>query len=98
MLATPQTRLATLVDPNKLSMEVHLPYAAASRIRPGQPVKVTVNTRGRRTLEAVVGFVSPTVRPGSQTVNVRADLTQGQGEVPSGIEGTMQIHLGGKRK
>jgi len=93
MMAGPDKELVTVVDLSKPSFDVHVPYSVATQLRVGQRVRVTVIHQPKRTYAAAISFISPTLRAGSQTVLIRADLLEGRGEVPAGIEGVMEIQL-----
>ena len=93
MMAGPDKELVTIIDLSKPHFVTDLRYRDAVRLRVGQRVRVTVFSDPKRKYTATISFISPTIKMGSQSVTVLADLVEGRGEVPSGLEGIIEIQL-----
>ena len=75
----PATTLVMVAQTDKLSLDIQVPAADASRWKPGTKLKVP----GREALARVVSS-SPVVAPGSQTVAIRAEVEAGSHSLRAG--------------
>jgi len=81
----PGMPLFELVAMDPLEAEFHLPEADASRVREGQEVALRVAPHPGQVFAARVGFVSPTVDPGTHTLLVRAVVANPDGRLRPGL-------------
>jgi membrane fusion protein, multidrug efflux system len=80
-LATPGRPLLTILDPNRLRVETHIPEILAESLRPGDRLTIEYG-RQHATLEVPVVEIAPVADPASRTLFVKLDLPAGHASRP----------------
>lgn len=75
-IVSPQTPLAVIGDINDYILELQVDEYDITSIRPGQPVKVVMDSYKGQVFEAVVTKVNPIMNERSKTLTVEADFVK----------------------
>ena len=75
-IVSPQTPLAVIGDVNDYILELQVDEYDITSIRPGQPVKVVMDSYKGEVFEAVVNKVNPIMNERSKTLTVEADFVK----------------------
>lgn len=75
----------TLVQDNPMAVVFLMKGEEASFVAPGMTVEVQVEGMEGKPLQAAVGFVAPVIEKGTQTLEVRASLSNGEGMLKGGM-------------
>lgn len=78
----PNQHLFDLVDFNSIVARVHVPEKELSRLRLGQPVRISAPALGGETVEARVSLLSPVVDPKSGTIKATVKVPDHPGLRP----------------
>ncbi len=89
--------LARLYQIDPLEMNFWLPERHMGRLRPGQPVAVTVAAYPGRAFEGVVEFVSPAVDPSTRQFLVKALVPNEEHELKPGLFATASVTVGQRK-
>ena len=73
-LVNPQTKLTSVTDNHTLEANIAVPVERAAAVKPGMRVQI-VDDEARVVAEGSVSFISPQVTPDTQTVLVKATIT-----------------------
>ena len=90
----PDTRVVTLVDVDKLKLELHVSESAVSSVHEGQSVGFRVAGFGDTEFSAVVRNVAPALRRSSRDLVVEATLDNADRKLRPGMFATARIELG----
>jgi membrane fusion protein (multidrug efflux system) len=90
----PQSPVVTLLATGKLRLELTVPEADASQVRPGQAVLFSLSSRPSEQHKAEVTFVGPQVRRGSRDVVVEALVDNAKGQLQAGAFVQARLELG----
>ena len=85
------TRVATVVKTDPLRVELTVPEQAVSLIKVGQPVKLTVDAYQGEVFDAIIRFVSPSVRADQRALTVEAIAPNRDGRLKPGLFATASI-------
>ena len=91
---TKGARVATVVSIDPLRVELTVPEQAISRIKVGQPVRLTVDAYPGEEFTATVRFVSPSVRVDQRALTVEAVAANKDGRLKPGLFATALIQQG----
>jgi RND family efflux transporter MFP subunit len=91
---TKGARVATVVSIDPLRVELTVPEQAISQIKPGQPVRLTVDAYPGEEFAATVRFVSPSVRVDQRALTVEAIAANTDGRLKPGLFATAFIQQG----
>ncbi len=86
--------MATVVSIDPLRVELTVPEQAISQIKPGQPVRLTVDAYPGEEFAATVRFVSPSVRVDQRALTVEAIAANTDGRLKPGLFATAFIQQG----
>jgi membrane fusion protein (multidrug efflux system) len=90
----PDTRVVTLVDVDKLKLELHVSESAVNSVHEGQTVGFRVAGFGDTEFSAVVRNVAPSLRRSSRDLVVEAMLDNADRKLRAGMFATARIELG----
>jgi membrane fusion protein (multidrug efflux system) len=90
----PDTHVVTLVDVDKLKLELHVPESAVSSVHEGQTVGFRVAGFDDTEFSAVVRNVAPALRRSSRDLVVEATLDNEGRKLRPGMFATARIELG----
>lgn len=93
----PQTRVVSLYAPDPLRLELTVPEANVSAIKPDMPVSFTVASFGDRTFSGNVKFISPNVRPSTRDLVVEALVPNADGALRPGMFAVAKLPVGEKK-
>jgi len=94
----PQTRVASLYNPDPLRLELTVPEANVGSIKPEQPVKFTVASFGDdQTFSGAVKFISPNVRPTTRDLVIEALVPNPDGKLRPGMFAVATLSFGEKK-
>ena len=91
---TKGTRVATVVSIDPLRVELTVPEQAVSRIKVGQPVRLTVDAYPGEEFAATVRFVSPSLRVDQRALTVEAIVPNTDARLKPGFFATALIAAG----
>lgn len=74
-----------VVDATRLRAELHAPERQLSRLRPGQPVVISVDALPGRSFSARVARIAPTIDPRTATFKLTVELQDASGELKPGM-------------
>ncbi len=77
--------VAELADPQRMSIDLYLPAAAAIRVEPGVPYAIEIDAPVARVLWARARYVEPRVDPTSNTMRTVFDFEAPAGAIPAGV-------------
>jgi membrane fusion protein, multidrug efflux system len=83
--------VVTIADFNTVRAQVPVPAAEASRVKTGQPVRITVEGLAGRTFEGKVSRHSHALDETTQTLLVEADLPNADGALRPGMFATIKV-------
>ncbi len=87
-----QEPLVRIVDTRQCYFVANLEAAAASALRPGQPVKLEIDAGGKRLpFNGIVSFVSPVVDPASGLQKVKVLFENPEGKISPGVAGLLHL-------
>jgi RND family efflux transporter MFP subunit len=94
----PQTRVASLYNPDPLRLELTVPEARVGDIRPDQPVKFTVASFGDdQSFTGTVKFISPNVRSTTRDLVIEALVSNTDGKLRPGMFAVATLSFGEKK-
>lgn len=85
--------LATVYRRSPLEVEFSLPERFAARVKPGQPVQLSVASLGDQTLEGSVVFISPSVSEASRDLRAKARVPDPPPALKPGMFATVTVTL-----
>ena len=88
-------KIATVLRITPIKLELQVPEANATRVKPGIPVEASVPGYPNRIFQGRVTAVNPAVDPTSRTVTVIAEFTNGDLALKPGMFSTGRILLSG---
>jgi len=83
--------VATVVRVDPLRVELTVPEQAISLVKPGQPVRLTVDAYPGQTFTAKVRFISPALRADQRALTVEAVASNADGRLKPGLFATASI-------
>jgi RND family efflux transporter MFP subunit len=83
--------VATVVRVDPLRVELTVPEQAISLVKPGQPVRLTVDAYPGQTFTAKVRFISPALRADQRALTVEAIASNADGRLKPGLFATASI-------
>jgi membrane fusion protein (multidrug efflux system) len=89
----PQTRVASIYDPDPLRLELTVPEANIAAVRPEMPVTFHVTSFGDQAFTGTVKFISPNVRQSSRDLVVEALVPNGDRKLKPGMFATAQLDV-----
>jgi membrane fusion protein (multidrug efflux system) len=90
----PDTRVVTLVDIDKLRLELTVPESAVANVSEGQTVSFRVASFGDREFPATIQYVGPAVRRTSRDLVVEAILDNADHKLRPGMFAAAKVELG----
>ncbi|MCH9026622.1 MAG: efflux RND transporter periplasmic adaptor subunit [Proteobacteria bacterium] len=78
-------------DMNPLLGYLHVPEREFRKLRPGQPVRISVDAIPEKTFSGVVARISPTVSPETGTFKVTVEVAASEGQLKPGMFGRFNI-------
>ncbi len=90
----PSTRVASIYVPDPLRLELTVPEASVSAIRPAMPVDFTVSAYGDQRFTGNVRYISPNVRESTRDLVVEAVVPNGDGRLKSGMFAVARVLTG----
>lgn len=89
------TPITSVVDPDPMKAEFHVPERYVSQLQPGQAVHLSVAAYPGQTFSGDVYFVAPAVDEATRTVLVKAQVPNADGRLRAGMFAnlTLVIHL-----
>ena len=84
-------KLFALVSLDPVEVEFYLPEADTSRVKLGDPIRVTVAPYPDELFEATVEVISPTIDPRTRTLRVKALLRNDDGRLRPGLFARAQL-------
>ena len=79
------TKVATVVRIQPLRVELTVPERFLSSVKPGQPVRITVDAYPGRVFDGQVKFVSPALRADQRALTIEAVVSNADGMLRPGI-------------
>jgi RND family efflux transporter MFP subunit len=92
----PQTRVASIYNPDPLRLELTVPEANVAAIQTDMAVSFTVTAFGDQRFTGNVKFISPNVRESSRDLVVEAVVPNGDQKLKPGMFAVARIELGDK--
>ncbi len=92
----PQSRVASIYDPDPLRLELTVPEANVAAIQPDMPVNFTVAAFGDQAFTGNVKYISPNVRESTRDLVVEAVVPNGDQKRKPGLFAVARIGLGDK--
>jgi multidrug efflux pump subunit AcrA (membrane-fusion protein) len=83
--------VATVVRVDPMRVELTVPEQAISLVKPGQPVRLTVDAYPGQTFTANVRFISPALRADQRALTVEAIAANSDGRLKPGLFATASI-------
>ncbi len=87
---TPSVVVMSIVDDSGLVMSLNVPSSFVNKVKPDDKFTVTVDETGKTYAAKVVG-VSPAIDPVSKTIELRAAVIEGLGELVPGMSGRANL-------
>jgi cobalt-zinc-cadmium efflux system membrane fusion protein len=86
--------LFEIVNPSRLWAEIDVPERDARRVRPGQPVIVTLDGQETREYAGTVEYVAPVIDPRTRTAKVRASIRNRDASLRANMFARARIRTG----
>jgi RND family efflux transporter MFP subunit len=83
--------VVTLMDSSTVRAQVPVPEIEAARVRVGQPMKVSLDSLGGKTIEGRVSRMSLALDDATKSMLVEADLPNAGGELLPGMYATVRV-------
>ena len=90
---TPGTRIVELSNIDPIQVDFRVPELALSSLRPGQPIRVTVDALPGRTFEGEVYVIDPIVDENGRAVRLRARIANPERTLKPGLFARVQIEV-----
>ena len=94
----PQTRVASVYDPDPLRLELTVPEANVAAVQPDMTVSFTVTAYGDERYTGRVKYISPNVRESSRDLVVEAVVPNGDMKLKPGMFAVARIGLGDRTR
>ena len=88
----------TIVQSRPLKLHVEIPETAITSIRPGRPVKFSVDAYAGRTFEGTISRLSPSVSQQSRTLRLEAIVNNADGALKPGLFARVTIQTDRREK
>jgi RND family efflux transporter MFP subunit len=92
----PQTRVASIYDPDPLRLELTVPEANVAAVQPDMSVAFTVTAYGEQTFTGKVRYISPNIREATRDLVVEAVVPNADMKLKPGMFAVARIELGDK--
>jgi RND family efflux transporter MFP subunit len=92
----PQTRVASIYNPDPLRLELTVPEANVASIQPDMSVAFTVMAFGDQRFSGNVKYISPNIRESSRDLVIEAVVPNGDMKLKPGMFAVARIELGDK--
>lgn len=94
----PGTTVVTLEQLDPIYVDFSLPQQALDRLKPGQPVSVTVDTYGQTPFAGKIRAIDPAVDTNSRNAQLRAELRNPDHKLLPGMFATLDIDVGQRER
>jgi RND family efflux transporter MFP subunit len=90
-LASPGAPAAVIADVSELKIDASVSEYLAPRLKPGDPVGISIATLGGKTYAGIITAISPAPAAGGLTYPIRISVTDESGEVMAGMFAEIRI-------
>ncbi|MGH8706988.1 MAG: efflux RND transporter periplasmic adaptor subunit, partial [Burkholderiales bacterium] len=90
---TPGERIVELADIDPIKVDFRVPELSLSALRPGQPIRVTVDALPGKSFDGEIDAIDPIVDVSGRAVRLRARIPNARGELSPGLFARVQIVL-----
>ena len=88
---TPGERIVELADVDPVKVDFRVPELSLAVLRPGQPIRVTVDALPGKTFEGEIDAIDPIVDVSGRAIRLRARIPNPRGELSPGLFARVQI-------
>lgn len=88
---TPGERIVELADIDPIKVDFRVPELSLSALRPGQPIRVTVDALPGKSFDGEIDAIDPIVDVSGRAIRLRARIPNARGELSPGLFARVQI-------